>query len=336
MDTSVKSNFKTTKTAYLIYLLLSAAVVAGIRIYAVSTGKLSGLSAGITAVLIVGCGVFAFLLKKRAGKSPLHGTPLSVFAYAVVGFLMITMVVSSFIMKRKADSNTVIFILMTLFAVLSSVYCILAAASSRFSRNANLFVLFSLSVPIYFAFRTLNDYINVGTLPFQNSGAYHILGMIVAMLFFLSESKRLTGAGRPFFYLFLGGAAILFLCAYDVPVLVSFVQGLSSGGYEAVQSFLSLMVIVYAFVRIGSFPESRNYLEDLMARLNIEPEEVVNPETEETGAEAHEPVPDETEPDESPVSEEEPTAKEEPTDQEEPPVQEEPQEEKPSDPDDLP
>ena len=254
MESTDRKTFFALKTAFMCFLAVASAGAVALRLYVISTDKLSTLSAVLTIVIAVCAGVFAFLLRKKAGDGIRTGSPLTAFAYAVAGFMAVTMIVCSFVIKRQPDKNSFIFILSLVFAVLASFYFLLSAASSSFCRKAGPFALFSLSAPLYFAFRALNDYINIGTMPFKNSGVYHLLGVIFTMLFFLLESRRLVSGGGTFLYLLTGGTAFLLLCSYDIPVLVNYVRGIASEGYSAVQSMFSLSVIIYIAVRIVLLP----------------------------------------------------------------------------------
>ena len=278
MNSAAQKTLFRLKTGYLCFLIVAGVAAVGLRLYVISTEKLSILSAVLTAVFLACCGVFAFLFRKKTGGIKLS-TPLVTFSNAIVGLLMVTMLVSYFMMKRTADVNAVISIIMLVFSVLSSFYFLLAAASSSFCKKAGLFALFSMSVPLYFAFRSLNDYINVSTLPLHNSGAYHILGMIFAMLFFMSESKRLTTVGGSGFYMLFGGAAFLLLAAYDVPNLVNYVHGLASSGYEAVQSLFSVSVMVYIAVRIATALPAAEEADPADSGKDPEPTEGSDPDT---------------------------------------------------------
>ena len=251
MNSAAQKNLFRLKTGYLCFLIAAGIATVGLRLYVISTEKMSVLSAVLTAVFLACCAVFSFFFRKKTGGVKMS-TPLVTFSNAVVGLLTVTMIVSYFVLKKEADVNAVISIIMLIFSVLSAFYFLLAAASGSFCRKTGMFALFSMSVPLYFAFRSLNDYINVSTLPLHNSGAYHILGMIFAMLFFMAESKRLTGAGGSFLYMTFGGAAFLLLAAYDIPNLVNYVRGLASGGYGAVQSLFSVGVMAYVAVRIAT------------------------------------------------------------------------------------
>ena len=254
MDRSAQSPAKTLKTAYILAVAVTAVALAGMRLYVISTGKFSTAFAVAAVLLVLGCGVFSFFLGRQTGQGLRHGTPSLAFGNGIVGFLFVTMVVASFIVSHPKSENIVIYIIMTVFAVLSAVYFLLSAASGAFFRKAGLFSVFSLAVPLYFGFQTLNDFINSSFLPFGNSGAYHILSLLFAMLFFLFESRQTTGRGIPFLYLTFGGGAALLLTTYNVPVLVQYLRGLDVNGYEAVKAILAVAVCVYILLRVASAP----------------------------------------------------------------------------------
>ncbi len=253
-NTTTNLPAKRLKTAYVCCLAPVAAALAAFRLYVISTGKLSVFFAVITALFAACCGLFAFFLRKSVGDGLRTGSPVVAFSAAAAGLLCATVLVTSFFLPHDPDENTFVSILCMVFAVLSAFYFLLSAASSTFSKRANLAALFSMAVPLYFCLRTLNDFINVGGMPFAHSSAYHLLSMIVAALYFVTETRQIMGAERPFWMLFTGGSAVLLLAVYDIPVCVHFVQGLDVGTYTALQSLFSVMIILYILVRIATCP----------------------------------------------------------------------------------
>ncbi|MBO4366888.1 MAG: hypothetical protein J5843_04445 [Clostridia bacterium] len=253
-NTSEKLPAKRLKTAYVCCLVPVAAALAAFRLYVISTGKLSVFFAVITAVFAACCGLYAFFLRKSVGEGLRTGSPVVAFVSASAGLMCATVLVTSFFLEHTPDENAFISILCMVFAVLSAFYFLLSAASSTFLKRVNIAALFSMAVPLYFCLRTLNDFINVGGMPFAHSSAYHLLSMIVASLYFVTETRQIMGAERPFWMLFTGGSAVLLLSVYDIPVLVHFVQGLDVGAYTALQSLFSLTVILYIVIRIATCP----------------------------------------------------------------------------------
>ena len=249
-----RKNTRALKIAYVCCVAAAAAALSGFRLYVISTGKLSLFFAILTAVLAACCGLFAFFLRKDADEGLKTGSPVIAFASAIVGLLFATVLATSFFLEHEPDANVFISIACMVFAALSAFYFLLSAGSGAFFRNANLAALFSMAVPLYFSLRTLNDFINVGGMPFANSSAYHLVSMIAAALYFVAETRQIIGAERPFWMLFAGGSAVLTLCVYDIPVCVHFIQGMDVGAYTALQSVFSVAVALYILIRIALCP----------------------------------------------------------------------------------
>lgn len=250
---SESASFTQKKAAVLCSLIPVCFAMTFFRSYVIDTDKASTAFWIITAVLIAVIAVVSFLFRKEFGDDIRHGTPVTTFAAAITGFLLVTSIVASLAINHEADHNLVISLLTLIFEVLSAFYFILSAASSSFCKKTGLLVTFSLTAVLFFAFRILNDFINTSTMPLANSGGYHILSMISVMLFLLFESKTMIGKGNPFFYLFFGLSSILLLFIYDGAYLMQYIQGVGNG-LSAIYSLLDICVAIYITIRIATFP----------------------------------------------------------------------------------
>ncbi len=122
------------------------------------------------------------------------------------------------------------------------------------NRKGNLdkrfFALVTLVPIIFSAFRLLDEFINSSAAPLASSGAYHLLGLIAALLFFLSEGRSYAIPTKSVFFDIYGYCSIYLLLVYSVPHVVAHCLGAFSFDIEAVMSVVDIAIAVYIVTRI--------------------------------------------------------------------------------------
>ena len=141
------------------------------------------------------------------------------------------------------------------------VFCILSAAvfvfrglynNQKKSLGNQISAVLAL-VPIFLtAFRLLNDFINSSAAPLASSGAYHMLGLVFSLLFFLSEGKSYSAQTSCVVFDVYGFFSIWFLLVYSIPNLVLRCFGSFSFNMDAAMSAVDLAVAVYIVTRLMS------------------------------------------------------------------------------------
>lgn len=108
------------------------------------------------------------------------------------------------------------------------------------------FLSFTALAPILLTmFRLLGDFIKKSAAPFSSSGAYHFIGLIAVMLFFLLEGKSYLSPASATLYYFFGNVAVLFLLVYSVPDIVLHCFGAFKFDYHTAYSVADLGIATY-------------------------------------------------------------------------------------------
>ncbi len=123
---------------------------------------------------------------------------------------------------------------------------------NRKLKNENLHAAAAL-VPILFsALRILTDFINTSSAPNASSGAYHIVGLVAVLLYFLSEGKSYVIETSAVTFSSFGYISIFFLLIYSIPNLVLHCFGSFSFDTAAAFSVVDLGLAVYIAARLSS------------------------------------------------------------------------------------
>jgi len=106
--------------------------------------------------------------------------------------------------------------------------------------------------PIFLSvFRLLGDFIRTSSAPLASSGAYHIIGLVAVLLYFLGEGKSYISKTAASTFYICGYIAIFFLLIYSLPniVLHCFMFNFD---YYAAYSVVDIGIVVYIASRLSS------------------------------------------------------------------------------------
>lgn len=108
-------------------------------------------------------------------------------------------------------------------------------------------------LPILFStFRLLGDFIRSSAAPLASSGAYHIVGLVAVLLYFLCEGKSYVSETSASSCTAFGYVAIYFLFVYSLPNLVLHCFGTFVFNYYTAYSIVDLALAVYIAVKLSS------------------------------------------------------------------------------------
>ncbi len=139
------------------------------------------------------------------------------------------------------------------FTILSAVRFLYCGLRYNTKRSYNTIDAITALAPIMLSmFRLFGDFIRTGTAPLASSGAYHIIGLIIVMLFFLCEGKSYVSDISSITYIFFGYLSIYFLLVYSLPNLVLHCFGTFRFDYLAAYSVVDLGLVVYISARLAS------------------------------------------------------------------------------------
>lgn len=102
------------------------------------------------------------------------------------------------------------------------------------------------------AFRLLGDFIRTNTMPLASSGAYHLLGLTAALLYFLCEGKSHAARVSTATYYFFGFSSVFLLMVYAAPNIVSFCFGNFVFNYYAGFSIVDIATAIYICCRLSN------------------------------------------------------------------------------------
>lgn len=117
----------------------------------------------------------------------------------------------------------------------------------------NSFHALAALAPIIFSIlRLLNDFIRTSAAPLASSGAYHIVGLIAVLVYFLNEGKSYVNKTSAAIYYASGYIALFYLLIYSLPNLILHCFGSFCFDSHAAFSVVDLGLVVYISARLAS------------------------------------------------------------------------------------
>lgn len=120
------------------------------------------------------------------------------------------------------------------------------------NRSAEKLAVPALLPIIYCAVRLLSEFMQKSAAPMESSGAYHILSLAAALLFFFAEGRSLVGPQSLSLYLAYGSVSTILLLIYAIPNLVIHGLGLLEFDYYAFTSLGDIFMAAYICARMIS------------------------------------------------------------------------------------
>lgn len=254
---------------HLTYKLLSVlpAVLCGIAFAAVRIAAPSSFAVAIAAAIACTVlAVFAVCERKQFAPELAGGSVAITFASSVTGLLLLACLAFSVyyqnfapISDRVAVPNVTVSFLSNLFSLLAAVYFLLTALAPSLLANGGRRLLLAITPVLYCAFRILSDFIATSTMPLANGGGYHILSMIMTMLFLLCEAKLIAKKGKTFSYLACGQIAIVLNLTYNIPLLASFGE---ASALELMHGVFFFVLTLYIAFRLFTLPRANQQADE--------------------------------------------------------------------------
>jgi hypothetical protein len=173
-------------------------------------------------------------------------------ASLVLGFLLVgASLVYLFSSEATKYAGGSLMKLVIIAAVLSAIAFIVLGFRSNSPETSKGFLAVLTVFPIVFsALRLLADFIQTSATPLASSGAYHILGLTAALLYFLAEGKTYVSDSNSKTYFLFGYISILFLLVYAVPNLILHCFGVFMFDYNAAFSAVDIGIAIYVSARM--------------------------------------------------------------------------------------
>ncbi len=232
----------------------------------------NGAVIGFAAAAVLFVAVFALLAAKFGRKKTVSfgSDSLSVSVGSLVlGFTLIAEVIvclqSLFQNEVSSVSLAVAIIFLSLVCAVIFLLNVSDSLSKRLSGNTRAALAI---LPILLtAIRLLGDFIRTNVMPFESSGAYHLISLVAVLLYFLCEGKSHSGSGSAGICLFFGFSAIFFLLIYAVPNIANFCFGNFDFDYYSGFSLVDIATAVYIACRISNCKISASQSIEIRTRL---------------------------------------------------------------------
>ena len=218
---------------------------------------------------IAAFGAAAFFCRKRLSPKPTDASLSLTFSASAIGFLFLTLLITSLFFGNfrtelfyyAEDTNAVVSAFVKLFAAISAIYFLLSASWLNFREHGGLRLALSFAPVLFFALKTLNEFINNSTHPLTESRGYLIFSLLFMMLFFMTESKVLAQSGNIFLLLLFGAGAVITGTIYNIFNLVKYLGGEVST-VNAICSILLIAVALHIIIRIANLPSPESEKEE--------------------------------------------------------------------------
>ena len=178
----------------------------------------------------------------------------SLLAFLLIGAALFYMV-SLFSADAAFSLSSLLLFVLTL---LSALVFLLSALSNGNKRKSESFLASAALIPIIFsAVRILLDFIATSSAPMASSGAYHIVGLVAALLYFLAEGKSYVIETSAATFTSLGYVSIFFLLVYSLPNVILACLGSLVFDVQTAYSAVDLGIVVYIAVRLATSKSNR-------------------------------------------------------------------------------
>ncbi len=209
------------------------------------------VAAVVFAILFVLCAVFfgrkhSVTLCRSYGAAPAGSLTL---AFALIGAAAVYI---ASIVRYGRESVTVIGILILVTTLLSAIKFIISGIRYDKTLKNNYHALAAIAPIALCMLRLLGDFIRSSAAPLASSGAYHIVGLSAALVYFLTEGKSYVIKTSGAIYYSFGYLSVFFLLIYSVPNLFMHCFGFFEFDYYAAYSVVDIGLAVYILTRLSS------------------------------------------------------------------------------------
>lgn len=196
--------------------------------------------------------VLALIIGKKANRFiDTENSPV-VFSSALCGFmLMSTGLYYSYLYlaSNSLQMNGGQFFVSILMILASALFLYLALAKSGVNKSALPFM--RLIPALYAIVRLLVDFVVQNSLPENSATAFHILSLVLLMLFMVYEGKTSFGAAAMRTYLMVGYLCIFTMLLYSVPNLYITIKNPRIDRF-ILFSAVDIVLSMYVFTRVYS------------------------------------------------------------------------------------
>lgn len=170
-------------------------------------------------------------------------------AFALIGAAAVYIAT---VVRNGSESVTVIGIMILVTTLLSAVKFVISGIRYDKTLKSTYHALAAIAPIALCMLRLLGDFIRSSAAPLASSGAYHIVGLSAALIYFLTEGKTyVVKTSGSIFYAF-GYLSVFFLLIYSVPNLFMHCFGFFRFDYYAAYSVVDIGLAVYILTRLSS------------------------------------------------------------------------------------
>lgn len=203
-----------------------------------------------TACFALAFGALAFIIGKKANRFIDMETSPVVFSSALCGFmLMSTGLYYSYLYLTADNMKTGKFIISIMMILASAMFLYLALAKNGIKKSVIPFM--RLIPALYAIVRLLVDFVEQNSHPENSAVAFHIISLLLLMLFMVYEGKTVFGATSMRIYLTTGYLCIFTMLLYAVPNLFITIKNPAIDRY-ILFSAVDIVLALYVFTRTYS------------------------------------------------------------------------------------
>ncbi|MBE6539706.1 MAG: hypothetical protein E7674_03095 [Ruminococcaceae bacterium] len=233
----MSSNIKNYKIFVLVSLAASVCMAVG-RLYVIMNNiemqsltsteglyYLEGTNAPLVfALFCIGLGILFFagavFFAGKIKNNPEKDSVLTTFASALLGMMLLTLViyyVYTFVFEKRVFNPWLLAVI--ILSVISAFYFLFISSRRAKARMPRVIPVLSVAPILLTAVRLLNDFMERSLTVNASSYVYHLLGLVLLMLFWCCEGRTTVGYRRKRMYVFLGLITIMLLLVYCIPAL---------------------------------------------------------------------------------------------------------------------
>lgn len=185
-------------------------------------------------------------LERSHGAVPASALILAFALFGATLFYAVSLI-------RKPEEFNIFEFAVLSAALLSAIKFVISGLNyNKKLKNENAHAAAALVPILLSALRILTDFINTSSAPTASSGAYHIVGLVAVLLYFLSEGKSYVIETSAAAFNSFGFVSIFYLLVYSLPHLVLHCFGTFSFDISAAFSVVDLGLVVYIAARLSS------------------------------------------------------------------------------------
>lgn len=205
----------------------------------------------VVGLLVVG-GLISLIASKNGADKMEYTDIASVFCSSLCAFMMLTTAFFQFYYYFSGKEYSVLEWAITCLLVFASAFFWYASSKDVDPRSSK-FTLLSILPLVWAGVRVIEYFTRVHIKPAGANELFHLFSLCAIMLFFLEEGKFSLGYGNKKAYVFYGLSAILLTMVYSLPHAVLAAFWVINFSMEAIYSCLDIIIVIFIIGRVFNY-----------------------------------------------------------------------------------